>query len=400
VSAPVLRVSGLGKSFRVPRHGGADTLKERVLHPFSGSGYEDLAALHDIDFEVGRGEFFAVIGRNGSGKSTLLKCIAGIYQPDAGESRVEGRIAPLIELGVGFNPELGARDNVLVNATMMGLSPSQAMERFDAIIEFAELEEFTELKLRNYSTGMRMRLGFATAIQVDAEVLLVDEVLAVGDSGFQRKCLETFRELKERGRTIILVSHTPGFVQLADRVLLLDDGELAAVGEASDVWVEYQRRSRARALETAASEDGVVRLGDGSAEVLGAWLENGAGIRTTRLERGGTIRVAVRAMFKADHQDPVIGFYVTGENRILVMHSNSALDDTPVGPVRAGETRTLVTSFENWLGGGFYSLSPYVAHPDGREAEIANGLVSFEVEAELVLGSVLDPPRETRMLAE
>src|SRR5262249_51531654 len=155
---------------------------------FRSRTYDLLEALKHVDVDIAPGEFFGIVGRNGSGKSTLLKCLAGIYEADAGEIAINGRLSPFIELGVGFNPELTARDNVIINAIMLGLSRKEAHERFDDIIAFAELEEFVDLKLKNYSSGMHVRLAFATAVQVDADILLIDEVLAVGDAAFQQKC--------------------------------------------------------------------------------------------------------------------------------------------------------------------------------------------------------------------
>src|SRR3954469_24939969 len=201
-----LVVKGVSKAFRLP-HEQYHTLKERVLHPFKFRGYNQLDALKDVSLEVAPGEFFGVVGRNGSGKSTLLKCMAGIYQTDSGEIDVNGRLSPFIELGVGFNPDLTARDNVLINATMLGLTRRQAKERFGDIIAFAELEEFLDLKLKNYSSGMSVRLAFSVAIEVDADVLLVDEVLALGDVAFQQKCFDQFHRLKAEGKTIVFVTH-------------------------------------------------------------------------------------------------------------------------------------------------------------------------------------------------
>ena len=170
------------------------------------------------------GEFFGIAGRNGSGKSTLLKCMAGIYQAD-GDIWVRGRLSTFIELGVGFNPDLAARDNVVMNGIMLGLTPREARKRFDSVIEFAELEEFKDLKLKNYSSGMHVRLAFSVAIQVDADILMIDEVLAVGDAAFQQKCFDVFNDLRERGSTIIFVTHDMGALQrFCDRALLLERG--------------------------------------------------------------------------------------------------------------------------------------------------------------------------------
>src|SRR5918999_5735415 len=186
---PAVSVEGAYKTFRIP-HQQFHTLKERALHPFRSRTYDAFDAMHDVSVDIRQGEFFGIVGRNGSGKSTLLKCIAGIYQLDRGTIGVEGRLSPFIELGVGFNPDLAAEDNVIINAVMMGLSRAEARRRFKDIVAFAELEEFVDLKLKNYSSGMAVRLGFAVSTQVDADVLLVDEVLAVGDASFQQKCFE------------------------------------------------------------------------------------------------------------------------------------------------------------------------------------------------------------------
>ncbi len=197
-------VRNVSKSFRLP-HEHYHTLKERVLHPFRYHSYDVLRAVRDASLEVAPGEFFGIVGRNGSGKSTLLKCLAGIYKIDGGELAIRGRLSPFIELGVGFNPGLTARDNVIINAIMLGLSRKEAVDRFDDIIAFAELEEFVDLNLKNYSSGMYVRLAFATAVQVDADILLIDEVLAVGDAAFQQKCFDEFTRL--RGRADDAVRH-------------------------------------------------------------------------------------------------------------------------------------------------------------------------------------------------
>ena len=180
------------------------------------------------------------MGRNGSGKSTLLKLIASIYRADEGTIRVAGRMAPFIELGVGFNPELSACDNVVLNGVMMGLTPREARRRYDEVIEFAELEEFTELKLRNYSSGMRVRLAFAVMVQVDADVMLIDEMLAVGDASFQERCAETFTQLIDRGKTIVLVTHSMGNIRrYCHRALLLEAGRIDTIGDPGEVAARY-----------------------------------------------------------------------------------------------------------------------------------------------------------------
>jgi ABC-type polysaccharide/polyol phosphate transport system ATPase subunit len=239
VSAPAVAVEGVSKRFLLP-HQQRNTFKEYFLHPWRRTTFETQEALHDISFSVPRGEFFGIIGPNGSGKSTLLKTIAGIYRQNSGSIRIDGVLSPFIELGVGFNNELNARDNVRINATLLGMSKRELAERFDEIIAFAELERFVDQKLKNFSSGMQLRLAYSIAIQVEFDILLLDEVLAVGDQHFQDKCFATFDQMREAGKTTIFVSHDLGSVRrFCDRVLLLRDGRPVRLGPAEDVVDEY-----------------------------------------------------------------------------------------------------------------------------------------------------------------
>jgi ABC-type polysaccharide/polyol phosphate transport system ATPase subunit len=233
---------GVSKSFLIP-HEQRARLKEYFAHPLKRVAYERNDALRDVTFSVATGEFFGIVGPNGSGKSTLLKILAGIYRAEAGFVRIGGRLSPFIELGVGFNPEFGARTNIEINGMLIGLTRRQVAERFDAILEFAGLERFVDQQLKNYSSGMLLRLAYAVAIQVPFDILLVDEALAVGDAEFQRKCLDTFEEMREDGKTVVLVSHDLGAVSsLCDRAMLLRNGAVDAIGEPADVIDVYQAR--------------------------------------------------------------------------------------------------------------------------------------------------------------
>lgn len=234
-----IAVDGVSKDFRLPSER-RQTLKERVINPRFDRDAKVFHVLDDISFEVERGEFFGIVGRNGSGKSTLLKSMAGIYQLDQGQISIAGRLSTFIELGVGFNPDLAARDNIILNGIMLGLTPKQAAARVEQVIAFAELEDHVDLKLKNYSSGMQVRLAFSVMTQVDADVLLIDEVLAVGDAAFQAKCFEVFRQLNAAGKTIVLVTHDMGSVaRLCDRALLLNDGKLISIGDPEEVADHY-----------------------------------------------------------------------------------------------------------------------------------------------------------------
>jgi ABC-type polysaccharide/polyol phosphate transport system ATPase subunit len=233
---------GLTKSFLLP-HEHRTTLKEHFLHPFRKTDFERNEALQNISFEVEQGEFFSIIGPNGSGKSTLLKVLAGIYRADSGVLTIHGKLSPFIELGVGFNTELSARDNVRINATLLGLTKRELEERFDDIVAFSELGRFIDQKLKNFSSGMQVRLAYAIAIQVTFDILLLDEVLAVGDQSFQEKCMATFEEMRAQGKTIVFVSHDLDSVQrFSDRVLLLMQGTPVALANADEVIEQYSRR--------------------------------------------------------------------------------------------------------------------------------------------------------------
>jgi ABC-type polysaccharide/polyol phosphate transport system ATPase subunit len=240
--ARALEVEGVSKTFQIP-HEQQTFFKEYFVHPLRRRTYERNEALKDVTFSVESGEFFGVIGPNGSGKSTLLRILAGIYVPDTGRVRVNGLLSPFIELGVGFNIQLNARDNVRINATLAGLTKRELDEKFDDIIGFAELERFVDQKLKNYSSGMLVRLAYSIAIQIPFDVLLLDEVLAVGDQAFQEKCFATFDRFKEEGKTVVFVSHALQLMErFCDRVLMLESGRVQALGRPEEVVDLYRER--------------------------------------------------------------------------------------------------------------------------------------------------------------
>jgi ABC-type polysaccharide/polyol phosphate transport system ATPase subunit len=258
---------GVSKHFRIPLDR-STTLKYRVTHLRSSARYHDFHALQDISFEVPEGQFLGIIGHNGSGKSTLLKILSRIYTPESGSVTVNGKVSPFLELGVGFNPELTARENVYLNGAVLGLTHAELDSRLDSIIAFAELENFVDQKLKNYSSGMQVRLAFSVAIQADAQILLMDEVLAVGDARFQEKCFDVFARYKREGRTVVLVTHDVGSVNLyCDRALLLDHGRLHKDGPSGEVTSLYRRMMGA--VSEAEDKAGASETGDrwGSREV-------------------------------------------------------------------------------------------------------------------------------------
>jgi ABC-2 type transport system ATP-binding protein len=242
VPDPAIRVSGVSKDFLLP-HLKHSTIKSRVLHAFRRRRVLEVQhALRDVSFTVAPGEFFGVVGRNGSGKSTLLKILAGIYQPSEGGVDVRGRLVPFIELGVGFNPELTGRENVYLNGALLGFSRREVDEMYDDIVAFAELEEFMDQKLKNYSSGMQVRIAFSVATRARADVLLIDEILAVGDAAFRQKCYDHFDALKAAGTTIVFVTHDMGTVRrFCDRVILIEGTRLVAEGDPLEITEQYSR---------------------------------------------------------------------------------------------------------------------------------------------------------------
>jgi lipopolysaccharide transport system ATP-binding protein len=232
-------VDHVSKKFRL-YHERNQSLKSAVLRR-RRAVHEDFWAVRDVSFEVPRGETFGLIGRNGSGKSTLLKTLAKIYHPDEGSIRMRGRVASLLEVGSGFHPELSGRENIFLNASILGLSRKEVLSRFDEIVDFSGVEQFIDQPVKNYSSGMYVRLGFSVAIHVRPDILVVDEVLAVGDGAFKKKSRQKFRELMSDGRTVILVSHSLGQVRdMCDQVAWLDRGTLREVGDAKTVTRDYE----------------------------------------------------------------------------------------------------------------------------------------------------------------
>ena len=340
----MIEARGLQKSFRIPEHR-IDSLKERVAHPLTRLRYRDLRALRDVSFDVRQGEFFAIVGPNGSGKSTLLKVLASIYRADAGRVRIAGRVAPFIELGVGFNAELTARENGVLNGVLLGLTLREARRRLDEVLEFAELEEFVDLKLKNYSSGMMARFAFAVMVQADADIMLVDEVLAVGDAAFAQKCVDVFRERRRAGRTIVLVTHDMSTVQtLCHRAMLIHDGAIEHVGEPEDVALRYYRINFAG---HDVQPDGTVV--DVNARVVHA------GLRET-LEQGMPIELDVVVEAARAMRRPTFVFHVVNADGVVVGGFDRTLDES----AEVGTRVRLAGRIENPLVPGRYFLDLFI----------------------------------------
>jgi ABC-2 type transport system ATP-binding protein len=387
---PAVVVDNVSKTFRIP-HQQYHTLKERALHPFRARTHDEFHALKDVDVTIKRGEFFGIVGRNGSGKSTLLKCLAGIYRPDRGNVEVTGRLSPFIELGVGFNPDLASRDNVVINAVMMGLTRAEARRRYEEIIAFAELEEFADLKLKNYSSGMAVRLGFAVSTQVDAEVLLVDEVLAVGDASFQQKCFDVFRRMKAAGKTILLVTHDMSLVeQFADRAMLIERGKVLSIGDPREIGLMYNQINFGRLVhdqpvEAAAQAKPV--------QITGCWFEVD-GQRVTEFPQGELLEIVIELQFNEALQDPVIGLSLRNDAAHTVFATTTLWHGAETGRFEAGQSALARVKVPAWFAPSRYRATPSVARPGGgaETLDLREDMTSVILHATHTSGGIIDPP--------
>jgi ABC-type polysaccharide/polyol phosphate transport system ATPase subunit len=404
----VIEARDVSKAFEIPSHR-IDSLKERSVHPFARVVYRQLEALRHVSFEVRQGEFFGIVGRNGSGKSTLLKILASIYRADSGSVRMAGRPAPFIELGVGFNPDLSARENVVINGVMMGLSQRQARRKLDAVLEFAELEEFADLKLKNYSSGMLVRLAFSLMIQSDAEILLIDEVLAVGDAAFQKKCNDVFSEIRESGRTVVLVTHDMNAVQTyCHRALLLEEGAVRFMGDPEEAARQYlvvnfegSRLTSKEARHFAALPQGA---GDGEADVelvpdllvqvREARLEGPGGEPTSTLKPGERIRVRATVEARRELVNPRFRIHVTQAtgHPLFAVRLPSGEEKDAIVP--AGRPVELTASFDNPLLDGRYTVACWVTAPRSQHevAQQVTRLVDFSVEGGEIAEGLMSVP--------
>jgi ABC-2 type transport system ATP-binding protein len=353
-------VRDVDKTFRIPTHK-VDSLKERAVHPFTRAEYRELHALKGISFDVHKGEFFGIVGRNGSGKSSLLKIMASIYRAGGGRIRIAGRVAPFIELGVGLNPDLTARENVALNGVMMGLTRREAQGRLDAVLDFAELQEFVDLRLKNYSSGMMVRLAFAVMVQADADIMLIDEVLAVGDAAFAQKCMDVFREKRAAGKTIVLVTHDMATVQgMCDRAMLIDEGHLTYIGDPDETAMRYYRLNFAGAGENGSGEAGGVP--DVHARAVEAWLVDETGQRIDNVEQGRRIALNVLVEARVPLEGPVFGIHLLDSDGATIFGFNiePESDGSEAPTIAAGQRVRITGNIENRLLPGRYFVHLWV----------------------------------------
>jgi len=346
----MIKVENVSKSFKIP-HEKNTTLKSSIASTLrlGGSSYSLFQALSDINFEVKEGEFFGIIGRNGSGKSTLLKILATIYQPEIGKVSIDGRVSPFLELGVGFNPELTAKENVFLNGAILGLTKKEISDKFESIIEFAELEDFVDMKLKNFSSGMQVRLAFSVAIQAQAEILLIDEVLAVGDANFQEKCFRTFKKMKSEGRTIVFVSHDMDSIrEFCDRAALIHNSKIEVIGSVDKAVQRYNEINFGDAKnESGILEVGSTRWGNGDVKITKAAVLNGSGAQQTTFVTGDDLTLEVKYSVNKKIDKPNIGVSIFREDGIYCFDINTDLDK--VSPKALEKDGVVTLSFKNMM---------------------------------------------------
>jgi ABC-type polysaccharide/polyol phosphate transport system ATPase subunit len=358
---PVVEVSNLHKRFRLPLDK-STTLKYRVTHWRSASRYRDLIALHDISFDVPAGQFLGVAGPNGCGKSTLLKILCRIYEADSGYALVNGEFSAFLELGVGFNPELTARENVFLGGAMLGLTRAQLRDKIDEVFAFAELEDFAEQKLKNFSSGMQVRLAFSVAILAETDLLVMDEVLAVGDASFQEKCFDTFSRYKREGKTIVLVSHDlSALEEYCDRVLLLNRGEIIADGPAAEVTSAYHRMIADHALAAERDMPPEFRRGDPTqvsaraVEFASVALIDGNGQNARRFDTGDPMTLDMQLLVHRDVGGVVCGMAIRRADGLLLAGTNTLVDHVAVSTDSPGQIISIRYTIDSLplLAGGY-----------------------------------------------
>lgn len=380
----IIEFDKIGKRFQI---GQRLLLKQALLDLFKFDQRKDFWALKGVSFKIYQGQTVGIMGVNGSGKSSLLKLIAGVIVPTEGTLTCIGRISPLIELGAGFHPELSGRDNIYLNGTILGLSKREIDERFDDIVSFSELEKFIDTPVKHYSSGMYMRLGFSIAIHINPEILLVDEILSVGDLAFQKKCLDKIKHLKRKGLTMVFVSHSVDLIkELCDKVLLLDQGRLINQGDANKIASEYFSLSVAR--EEFKIEEKSNRWGDGKIKINKIWVD--------QEER---IKIKFRTLSYTEAQDPIFGITLRNQNGVSVLVTNTLWQGVKTGNLKKGDEKIISWEFPNYLEVGKYWVSPAVSYSDGvRFFDWRDNWYSFEVKNKFKTGGILNIKQKVEII--
>ena len=390
----MLAIQGISKVYRLFDKP-SDRLKQLV--PFSSLKPKEFWALRDVTFEVGKGEIVSLIGPNGCGKSTLLQIVSGILQPTSGRVVTRGRLAALLELGAGFNPEFSGRENVFLNGEILGFSPAEIARMLPGIEEFAGIGAFIDRPVKEYSSGMYVRLAFATAIHVDPEILIVDEALAVGDAIFANRCIRKFEELKDKGVTILFVSHDLGLVkQLSHRAVFLLNGEIQAIGSPKDVIDRYigmvleRQKSDREKSQRSSQLRSSFRHGDGSSEVLDVQLLDEEGRTSLVFLSGRQITIRIRTRYHQRTVEPMVGILIRTRIGIDVYGTNTRVEKFDTGTVERGEEVEITFRFPCNLTPQQYTLTVATQNADGSSHDWLDDVLSFDVVSERHAAGLVD----------
>jgi lipopolysaccharide transport system ATP-binding protein len=384
----VQNVSKLYRQYARP----ADRIRELI--PFQSRAlYHEFWALREVNLHMEKGETLGIVGPNGCGKSTLLQIVCGILQPTVGRVVTRGRIAALLELGAGFNPEFTGRENVFLNGEIMGLSRGAIERALPSIAAFADIGEFLDRPVKEYSSGMYVRLAFATAIHVEPEILVVDEALAVGDAVFANRCVRKFQELRERKITVLFVSHDLALVkQLSDRALLLVEGRIRAHGEPSNVINQYVglvlEKQRADREPAGQGLRAGFRHGDRTSEIVEVQLVDASGSPTKNVASGEIVRVRIRSVFHAANADVMVGILIRNRIGMEVYGTNTHVERIELGPFDPGDELDLEFQFECWLTPQAYTLTVAIQNTDGSSHDWLDDVLAFDVVDSRALAGV------------
>jgi ABC-type polysaccharide/polyol phosphate transport system ATPase subunit len=418
-------VRSVSKNYRI-YHEKIPSLKNTILKG-RRTTFEEFMALDDVSLTVNHGQTVGIIGPNGSGKSTLLKLMSKVIEPTKGEIIVNGPMSALLELGAGFHPDLTGKENIYINAAILGMRKRDVDRKLDEIIAFSELEKFIDTPVKNYSSGMYMRLGFSVAINVNPDILLVDEVLAVGDQAFQKKCYKVIYDFMKRGKTIIIVSHDLDTISdLCNTVVFLKEGKIQDMGKPLDIVskyrafveeiehkriIEQQRAARKQIFKSVIEEnrrivsgdeisklsnlsvDGQTlnRFGSGEAEITGIWMSDLKGGEIDFCKFGDDIRINYNVSFKADVEDPIFGIRITDHKQNIIYGTNSRLQKVKPGDFKKGDSISVSFDFKVTLMGGEYSISPAVGYNDTKTyCDWVNDMFSLNVMHNNVAEGVCD----------
>lgn len=377
-----ISVTNISKAFKLP-HEKQSSIKGMFVSMFHGKRtYERQQVLNNVSFEVKKGEFFGIVGRNGSGKSTLLKLLAEIYSPDAGSISINGKLTPFIELGVGFSPELTGRENVFLNGALLGFQREEMVSMYKDIVEFAELERFMDQKLKNYSSGMQVRLAFSIAIRADSPILLLDEVLAVGDTLFQKKCYEYFKKLRHDKKTVILVSHDTGVLQeYCTQGVLIEGGKIVSEGVIDKVISDYIKILN-QDEEVAAAKQGEQsseHIGSGRALIRSVSIEGTKGSNLIT-DNDNELIVIAGYHFKEDVVSPIYGITINDAAGERILAVNNMWSKKRMATQKKGDSIVIEWVIPNIFNSGTFYVTPAVAASGGSEVlDQVNDMASFKV---------------------